>query len=207
MFACVSKIGIKYAQHLEGGNKGIKGRNGGGSSGSGDFTLLQSCRIVGLLNSPEKVSSGSLLLWRLRQGLGSSACLVHEAGEFVADFPPLLAFNVAWKLLKTLACLGKDGLLLGSNGRVVWLVKRSWSFRRVNRVWRVKWLRLVRSVSGTLRIGTAITKAEDRESWGFSYSGAGCGRDEGNTCGGSEGLSTRDLLYTQARTKHKFCQT
>lgn len=163
------------------------------------ISLFKSCSSVGVLDSTEENISLLLLVNSLSKSTYCSTSLIHVTGKFVSYIEPFLFLNVSWDLCKTILGLSKNCLLTCSvlcGCRIVKSLRSLWG---VYRVWGVKWLLLVRSISSTLRVRRSISnKSENRETWGFSYSSVSSSRKESSSSSSdlSENLTASLSVYS-----------
>jgi hypothetical protein len=186
--------------------EGIKlGNSFGDGSGAG-FLSLKTGVVANSLNSLEEFLGFLLLLRSSGKVSDGTTGLAHVTVELVGDFVPLCLFDVSRDLSKTKLGLLNNGLLTGGVFGVVLLVKGVFSCVSVDRVRRVSLARLVRSVSGTLRVRGAVSeKSEDRESGRLSSSGVGSSRDKnGGTSSDNsgEGLTARFLCKWNSKKRN-----
>lgn len=158
--------------------------------------VLEGSLGVSILNRLEEFLGNFLLLGGGGKATHGTTRLVHVAGQFVLNLEPLLVLDVSVEFGEALLGLGNERLLAGDFLGVQFGVKRVATDVAVNRVGGVERGRLVRSVSGTLRVRRTIAdNSEHREAGALPGGGVGGRGDEGGAGSrkSGEGLATRVL--------------
>ena len=193
--------------NLKSGHKGVQLGNRVFGGGVARLLVLDTGRTIGGLNGLEEFGGGLLLSGSGGQELGGPTGLVHEAGQFVTNFEPLLLVHVSWDVGQTLLGFRQDSLLSCGVFGTIGLVEGVTAGFTVDRVGGVKLGGLVTSVGSILRVtGSISNQPKDRETGRFTDGGIGSdGQKGGSSDRGTldQGFTTRGGFLWGQRTTQK----